>query len=404
MRIAYITYEYPPDIGTGGIATYVYESARMMKKAGFDVEVFAGSYSREGLFDEDGIIVNRIHINGVEDFACKVVEVFSERQKLMPFDLYETPEINANAKYVAQQFPEIPFVTKLHTPTTLQIKLYNYYTPLFSKIRFVAGALRRGKIDLGYWRKHDLHPENDPDYRITVSANKISAPSAAMKKWAENYWRIAPAKISILENPYSPPDKLLNQCYNGRDRNYLTFVGKLNIHKGLLVLTEALPEILKKCPELKVRFIGDDGSSHIKGITMKTYLQKKLNLFKSRIDFTGPLPVSEIHKYFGEARICVFPSIWEAFGYVVLEAMSAGIPVVVSKGSGMEEIIDYGNAGVLVNPFSSSDVSKKIISLYQNQSKQEELSKTGRERVLQNYTPSALVQKHIKFYKSILTK
>ena len=51
-RIAYITYEYPPDIHAGGIATYVYEVSRMMVESGWEVEIFAGSLEREGLFIE----------------------------------------------------------------------------------------------------------------------------------------------------------------------------------------------------------------------------------------------------------------------------------------------------------------------------------------------------------------
>ncbi len=376
----------------------------MMKDAGCDIEVFAGSFTRNGLFEEAGVTVNRININDVNDFALKVLAIFEERHLWRPFDLFETPEINANAKYIAKRFPEIPFVTKLHTPVALQLKLLNHYQPLFNRLRFIFGALRRGRIDLGYWRKRDPNPQADKDYQMTIGAIMISVPSKAMKKWAVEYWKISPKKIFVIENPYSPVEILLKQVYNSKEREYLTFIGKLNIHKGMLNLTKALPFILKICPSLKVRFIGNDCPSHIKDVSMKDYMKSKLADFDNRIEFTGAISLTQIPLYLSEAKVCIFPSIWEAFGYVVLEAMSAGVPVIVSNGSGMQEIIDNDNAGVLVDPLSAKDISKNVIALVQNEMKMQELSVIGRKRVLQNYTPKELAQKHINFYQSVLSR
>lgn len=402
MRLAFISYEYPTDIGWGGIATYVLELSKMMNDAGFDVEIFTGSFTRSGLFEENGIMINIIQINDVDDFAVKVVEVFGERHRIKPFDLYETPEINANAYNICKQFQQIPFVTKLHTPVTLQLKLFNYYQPWASRLRFVFGALRRGRIDWGYWRRHDPHPENDRDYVMTVLAKAITAPSEAMKKWATNYWKIQSNRITVLENPYSPSKVLLSQHYKSDERKYITFIGKLNIHKGMLVLTKALPSILLAFPFLKMRFIAKDGPSHIKGLSMKEYMQTELRQLEDRVEFTGAVTLTEIPGYLNEAKICIFPSIWEAFGYVVLEAMSAGVPVAVSKNSGMQEIVNNGECGLLFNALSPKDVTKQITDLLHNHKQLENLSIAGRKRVLKNYTPQVLAGKYSKFYQSIL--
>jgi hypothetical protein len=60
MKIAFISYEYPPDSAHGGIATYMHQAARMMSGRGHHVEVFAGSRHRSGTFCEDGVLVHRL--------------------------------------------------------------------------------------------------------------------------------------------------------------------------------------------------------------------------------------------------------------------------------------------------------------------------------------------------------
>lgn len=403
MRIAYITYEYPPDISAGGIATYVYEAARMMVAAGWSVEVFAGSFTRSGKFEEDGIIVNRIVIKDVIDFREKVGDVFEVRNVFKPFDIYETPEINGNALHIAKRNPTIPFITKLQTPVTLQLKLFNYYKPFFNKVRFVLGALRRGRIDFGFWRRYDRNPNIDIDYIMTHEATAISSPSYAMKKWAVNYWRIPKNDITVLANLFSPPENLINQVYSS-DRVLLTFVGKINVHKGMFMLMKALPAILEKCSWIDVCLIGNDGASPNGNESMRNFMECYLKKWSNRIIFTGAISKEEIHTYLNKSLVCIFPSIWEAFGYVSLEAMSAGVPVLVSKGSGMEEIIDNDKYGVSINPLSSKDIAYKTLKLINDKNMLQKLSTLGRDRVLNFYTGAAWQKRHIEFYMKTISK
>lgn len=404
MRIAYITYEYPPDISAGGIATYVHEASRMMLAQGIEVEVFAGSYSRSGVFQEDGVLIHRVRVSDVNDFAARVAEVFAIRHSAAPFNLYETPEINANAAIIYERFPNLPFVTKLHMPVSLQLKLYQFYYPFLKKLRYVIGSLMRGRWDAGYWRTYDPRPELDKDYNMTVKAAAVTAPSEAMKQWACRYWRIHPSRITVMENPYTPSQQFLEQVYDFENRSYLCFIGKLNVHKGMVAFTKALPAILTSNPDLKIMLIGNDGASHIEGVTMQTYMAQQLKEFSNRIFFTGAVPFNQISSYLQQAKACIFPSIWEAFGYVALEAMSAGVPVLASKGSGFEEVLDYGRYGVLFDALDANEMAMAANKLLQNKQHCCELSKLGRNRVSFYARNSALAQKHLLLYQEVISK
>jgi glycogen synthase len=73
MKIAFISYEYPPDTAKGGIATYVYNVALMLHNAGNQVEVFAGTHKSESYSSViEGVFVHRIHIENKKEFSTKV--------------------------------------------------------------------------------------------------------------------------------------------------------------------------------------------------------------------------------------------------------------------------------------------------------------------------------------------
>src|SRR5262245_58881126 len=98
MKIAFITYEYPPDTAYGGIATYVNQAATMLRRRGHQVEVFTSSPYRSGRECEDGVMVHRVRVTEQRDFSKPVGEVFAERHAEIEFDVLEGPEFYADAR------------------------------------------------------------------------------------------------------------------------------------------------------------------------------------------------------------------------------------------------------------------------------------------------------------------
>src|SRR5258706_8181253 len=119
MKIAFISYEYPPDTAFGGIATYVFQAATMLRKRGHHVEVFAASVNRSGSESEDGILVHRIDEKSRFDFGPRIGEVFARRQSVIGFDVLEGPDYSADAREAVRLVPSIPLLLKLHTPSVL---------------------------------------------------------------------------------------------------------------------------------------------------------------------------------------------------------------------------------------------------------------------------------------------
>src|SRR5262245_7138891 len=98
MKIAFISYEYPPDTAYGGIATYVEQAAQMLQRRGHYVEVFTGSPARSGTVSQDGLLVHRVQVATQASFTLPIGQVFSERHTLVQFDVLEGPEFYADAR------------------------------------------------------------------------------------------------------------------------------------------------------------------------------------------------------------------------------------------------------------------------------------------------------------------
>ena len=123
MRIALISYEYPPDSGFGGIATYVAQAARLMKSRGHTVEVFASSSHRNSSLEEQGIIVHWINETNRDDFSVIAGHKIAERHLEQAFDVLESPEYFADGRKAIELIPQLPLVVRLHTPSRFIIEM-----------------------------------------------------------------------------------------------------------------------------------------------------------------------------------------------------------------------------------------------------------------------------------------
>jgi 1,4-alpha-glucan branching enzyme len=133
-------------------------------------------------------------------------------------------------------------------------------------------------------------------------------------------------------------------------------------------------------------------------------MEGQLAKYKHRVIFKGAIPINEIPDYLALTKICIFPSLWEAFGYVALEAMSAGVPIIVSKGSGLSEVVGEGKFGLLINALKPSNIVQSVDELLNNEERCNYLSERGRIRVKDFDKYSKLPDQFISIYKKALAK
>jgi glycogen synthase len=378
MKIAFISYDYPPDTGGGGMATYVGQAANMLQNRGNLVEVFAASQHRSGVeIEASGVRVHRIQVQKRKLFSNEIAPVFAERHALVQFDVLEGTDFGAEAAGAIRLVPEIPLVVKLHTPNGIfrQVEA-STVTEFLPKLRAKLGAFHQwlNPRSIENIEKHHAH-----------DADVIAAPSNLIAELLIKQWKLDRQKVHIFSLPYIPSPETLSIPVKQKASQVVTFVGRLEIRKGILDLAQAIPDILKHCPDAKFRFIGKATSSPDPEQNMQEYLEKLLHPYCHSFEFVGPVPNTQIPFILGQTDVCIFPSLFDSFGLVCLEAMAAGRAVIGSIASGMVEMINTDSVGRLVAPNFPQQITQSTIELLQNPELRVQLGIAARERILQEY-------------------
>lgn len=371
MKIAFISYEYPPDTADGGIATYVQQAASMLQLRGNQVEVFAASRQRSGTETEpSGVVVHRIeHQRARVDFAQPIAQMFANRHQKIGFDVLEGPDYDADSRIAVQLVPEIPLVVKLHTPCVI---LNQFKQPSLEEVV-------RKKISL---YRRGIKPWVDMERAHALNADEIAAPSHSIGSKLIKIWGLNPHKVNVFPLPYIPSPESLSIPVNTLT-NTVSFIGRLEIRKGVIDLAKAIPLILAKQPQTKFRFVGATSGTLNPKQTMLEYLQELLQPYLKSVEFTGKLPPDRIPSILSSTDVCVFPSIWENFPYVCLEAMAAGRGVVGSSSGGMAEMINSDAVGRLVPPQSPEKIAQAVVELLAAPQLRQQIGDAARARVME---------------------
>jgi glycosyltransferase involved in cell wall biosynthesis len=128
----------------------------------------------------------------------------------------------------------------------------------------------------------------------------------------------------------------------------LLFSGRLTERKGLPVLFQAVPRVMRQFPEVTLRCVGPSPiDSGYPSRVAERYLSTLPSDLRSRVEFTGPVAYERMHEQYPRAELCVLPSLIEGHPLVVLEAMSCGVPSVFSRHGVGPEVITDGEDGFL---------------------------------------------------------
>ena len=401
MRIAYISYEMPPISGNGGIGTYIAQISRIMADRGHDVHVFCGVESNPGSEKIEKVTVHRV-LGSRSQFGENVLSVFSDINQQSPFDLIESQEYKAEGYYVRIKYPKIPHIVKCHTPSFIVGRLNNKRDNWLNRIRYIIMGLVRFKLVKPYWTYYYL---DDIEYQYAKSASIITSPSQSMAEWLEKEWHFKTGEIKVIHNPFHPQDAFLNLKPAQSVRPFkILFLGRLEVRKGILNLINAIPKVVKKYPDTIFIFAGEPLPSPDKSVLMDEFIKNRLLGFKNNLIFTGNLSYNQIPPVIEQSSICVFPSLWENFPNVCLEAMSAGRAVIGSSSGGMTEMITHQINGLLIEPNNSDQIADSIIELISDPSKIEEFGKRARQSVINKFNRTLVGHRTEEIYVEAIGK
>lgn len=179
----------------------------------------------------------------------------------------------------------------------------------------------------------------------------------------------------------------------------LLFAGRIAKWKGPDLAIRALPRIRREIPDVKLVLLGEDFGFR----AACEQLSKALGVTDAVI-WTGKVSREELLGAYAHARVFVFPSRFEAFGIVLLEAAAAGCPAVATNTSAIPYVVKDGQTGLLFEPENVDDLARKVLLLLHNPSGVRAYGAQAQARARADFSWERSVKKLQALYEDLLIK
>jgi phosphatidyl-myo-inositol alpha-mannosyltransferase len=221
----------------------------------------------------------------------------------------------------------------------------------------------------------------------------VSPPAAQyVSRYFAGYYNIIPNAIDVEHwaNPALEPIPEFQGTTN------VLYVGRAEKRKGLGVLIRAFGVVNARDPDTRLIVVGPDSR------TRRRYMQSVQRSGQRGIIWaTGP-SYDDLPRYHRSSHIFCSPATGhESQGYVLLEAMAAGLPVVASNIDGYASVITHGQDGLLVRPQDTMALADALTALVRSPERRAELAVRGRAHV-ENYSWPVVSQQIISYYERLL--
>jgi glycosyltransferase involved in cell wall biosynthesis len=173
----------------------------------------------------------------------------------------------------------------------------------------------------------------------------------------------------------------------GEQDIFLISVGRLVYQKAHEYLVAAMPEVLKEFPNVKVGICGDGVlRAELESQIHSLGLSNSVRLF-GRSD--------HVANYLASADVFVMPSRWEGLPIALLEAMSAGLPVIATNVEGVDEVIVDGEQGLLVPVGNVDALVRAILQLLRDPAMRARMGLSSKQRIAERYSIDQMSERYL---------
>jgi len=412
LRIGFFVWEFPPKL-VGGLGTYAEYMTREFIELGHDVSVFTlnpGDLRTSEIMK--GVEVHRPLITDASNVfpmfvtddlrkwgtnirffndifiynilsASKFINGLVEKEGYQ-FDVVCVHDwLSSISGIIVKNEMEMPVVFHVHS--TERGRLGGHGSEVVSHLEYATAQTADRIITVSYTMKEDLIRHGWPGSRISVVWNGVDPEQY-------NPSRYNSEDIQGIRDKYDIQD----------DEHIILFLGRLTWVKSARNLIQAMPLVLEEYPETKLIILGKgEEQTDIMEISNRLGIEDKV---ACRFEF-----VSEEERilHYAAADTCVFPSVYEPFGIVSLEAMAMEKPVVVgAKGvvGFREQVISSGpdQNGLHVNGRDPADIAWGLKEVLKDAERAKIWGENGRKRVLQYFTWEKAAKQTAEIYLSLI--
>ena len=382
--------------------------------AGCEVEVFTSGRVGD-LPERDGIVFHHLGNPAPPDFAVFAGLAFRERHQIKRFDVLECGELKAEGAWAARWVKDVAFVVRLHSPSVIlnryldfPLTPWSYAKKIFFQITVALGAWRR-RLPLPpiYLEPFAFSWNQLADFEeraMTQTADMVLVMNEEMGRFASGAWGIRSEAIKSLPNPYIPnTNRTYSETVNNKTKT-IGFIGRLEPRKGVVELAQALSQVLPQFPDWNVKIAGASATSCLSSSDAGKKAQNILAPFGSRIEFQGRVNPEKVEDWLQGIDVCVFPSIWETFSYVALEALQAGKAIIGTATGAVPEILDHGQAGIIVPPGDVNALAKALSKLMADDALRMKLGAAAERRFEERFNPDRVMGEILELYREAIER
>lgn len=261
-------------------------------------------------------------------------------------DLFFSPDGYLSLSTKVNQLAAIHDINFAHRPKDLpwlKAAYYNFFFP-----RFARKAKRI--VTVSAYSKEDIHQTYQiPSHRIDVVYNGINT----------------------LYTPTGEAERKAVKAAYSQGKDYFLFIGSLHPRKNIVGLLKAF-DAFRASVDSDVKLLIVGGSMFKTGEIQQAYQAMR---YKSEVVFTGRVTSEQLHQILGAALALTFVPFFEGFGIPVIEAMSAGVPVISSNTTSLPEV--GGDAVLYVDPHDVNQLKDAMVRMSQDDTLRQGLIEAG---------------------------
>ena len=393
MRVLMISWEYPPYV-VGGVGKHVAELAPAFERLADDslhVDLVTTRYSGGAEIEaiNKSVTVHRIqtlpftpvdHYNAVVASNGILVSYAQQLAKKERYDIIHNHEWLTGAAGIALKHAwKTPLVTTIH-------------------------ATERGRHQ-GYLPSDTSRQINQMEWQLGYEAWRLIVCSRYMIQELGGFFGIPANKVGVIPNGVDMNQ--LHPCsaeraaqlraeYAPNGERLLFFVGRITHEKGLQVLLAAMPKILQRYPNTRLLAAGKNSEkmwerAHELGIG-------------HAVHFLGYITNEQRDHLYQTVDAAVFPSLYEPFGIVALEAMAQGCNVIASNVGGLSEVVHHTQNGLTIYPNDPDSVVWAVDQLFAGPEAAQRYRAQALHEVQTRYNWDTITCHTVEFYRHVVAE
>ncbi len=360
LRIAFVTSEFISEKkSAGGLGNYLNRITQALRNIGHTPEVFVISNAKPSVIDFRGIRVQRVPLS--QNLALKVVSritkksitknapwggpeaylsyalalshALEKRHSEQPFDFVQSTNCHASGLLI-RSLPNRPHLIRLSSKRDLWFE--------------VDGRDGFGTKLMSYLERESVR-----------RADIAYAPSKFIADCCYGEWR---DDVQVIRPPVFIETESSNESIPYLPKRYLIHFGQIGSRKGSDVLAQALCKVWQEEPNVKMVWAGKD-------ITKGEFerCQKLWGEFTTNVIWLGSLEKARLYNILQKAEAAVLPSRVDNLPNTVIESLMFAVPVIGSKGASIDELVEPGVSGELVEIGDDTTLAEMILKVWRKE-------------------------------------